>query len=791
MIAFRTKSILEFDKVINKLSNLAHTQSGKSMCKSLEPLSNLPDVLSAIKSTADAVNFILEKSVPPLSGGSDIFSSLSRSRTGADLSCVELLNIGNFLKQVSRIRSFAKFERAQWDNIVYDNIHKLVLIPYLQENILSAIAGEDELYDDASPKLFSIRRKVRDTQAQVKEQLDKILRTQKESLQEQLITMRGNRYVVPVRADRRSDIRGIVHDTSSSGATIFVEPMSVVEINNKIRELISEERYEIEKIISELSMKVNENLEDITLDYQLISFIDFVIAKGRLALLMKATSPKINDKGIIHLKNARHPLIPDEQVVPVTITIGEKYSTLVVTGPNTGGKTVSLKTCGLLTLMAMAGLMIPAAEGSIVSFFKNVTADIGDEQSIEQSLSTFSSHMSKLVNIVKTAGPSTLVLLDELGSGTDPAEGAALGISILDYLKSKGCITMATTHYKELKEYALITDGVENASCEFDIETLMPTYKLMIGLPGVSNAFAISSRLGLPSFIIDKAKELLSGKDIDFESILSQTQKALKETEKLRDRTEEEYSKAQEERKKYKVVSEEIEEKRKNILLRSRELAKDFVDETALEMEELLGQVKESIAKENMETTRQLLEEARAKVRKRKKEIDGDIAKTTIQTYTRGKKPDVLIEGEEYFSSSLGIHGVLVEINKSKNTCILKSGNKMLNVPSSSLVKAIPQKEKAKPQTRIRPSDNLSKKESISTEIKLLGFRVDEALDALDKYIDDCTLSGITSIRIIHGKGTGALSDAVRIFLKNDNRIRDFRFASYGEGDSGVTIADL
>ncbi len=429
--------ILEFDKIISKLESFAHTSKGRSKCLELVPSSDLLEVSAMIKETDDSLKVIISRSVPPIYGFEDISSPVARSQTGASLSCSELLDIAKFLRGVSRLISFAGKPDEEQDNILYASIRRLISVPSLENKITSAVADEEELHDNASAQLALIRKRIRDAQNEVKIQLEKMLKTYKDSLQEQIITMRGSRYVIPVRTDHRNDIKGIIHDTSSSGATLFVEPLSIVEINNKVRELMSEERDEIDRILAELSGYVSGYASELHGDLEIVTYIDFITAKGRLALSMDAMCPLLNDRGIIQMKNARHPLIPKDRVVPVTIRIGEAYKTLVITGPNTGGKTVTLKTCGLLTLMTMSGLMIPVSDNSHVSIFKNISADIGDEQSIEQSLSTFSSHMSKLVRMVSEAMPETLMLVDELGSGTDPSEGAALAVSILEHFKDR------------------------------------------------------------------------------------------------------------------------------------------------------------------------------------------------------------------------------------------------------------------------------------------------------------------------------------------------------------------
>jgi DNA mismatch repair protein MutS2 len=791
----RNLKILEFDKIISKLESLTHTIPGKRICLELVPSSDPDIVTERLKETDDALKVIMTKSIPPLNGLEDISSPVTRADSGASLSCAELLQISKYLRGISRLISFAGKSTVEEENIVYSSIRKLVPVPFLENRISTAIAGEEDLYDNASVQLALIRRKIRDAQNEVKIQLDKMLKTYKDSLQEQIITMRGSRYVIPVRTDHRNDIKGIIHDTSSSGSTLFVEPLAIIEINNKVRELLSDERDETERILAELSGFVSDESAVLFGNLEITAYIDFIVAKGRLAVSMNAMCPSINDRGIIHMKNARHPLIPQDQVVPVTIKIGDDYRTLVITGPNTGGKTVSLKTCGLLTLMVMAGLMIPVSDNSQVSVFRNISADIGDEQSIEQSLSTFSSHMSKLVRMVDEAGPQTLMLVDELGSGTDPSEGAALAVAILEHFKFKGCITIATTHYKELKEYALITDEVENACCEFDVETLRPTYKLMIGVPGVSNAFAISAKLGLPKFIIERASGLLSGRDVSFEVVAKKTEEAFREAQKLRTEAEREFVKAKHITDTAKKDANEIEERKKKIFLESREKAREYADSVYDELRELISEVTEKAKSQNAEEQKKLLEEARIKVKTRRNRIEDDIGRVTIGRYNEGSPPEDLQEGKEYYSATLSISGILHEYSPTKNSCVLKSGNRTVSVPVASLREILPLNDKGHPIGRsTAPNDGfegLSRKMNATTELKLLGYTADEAVMAMDKFIDDALISGLGSVRIVHGKGTGVLRNAVSSALRKDRRVKSFCLAGYGEGDSGVTIVEL
>jgi DNA mismatch repair protein MutS2 len=505
----RSQTILEYDKILSELMDLAHSEPGAELCAALQPSPDLATVQRRQAETADAVRLILEKGVLPLGGVSEIRPAVQRARSGAVLAIRELLHLNAFLAAVDRVRA-AIPEDGPGERIVYGLMAQLRPDRSLKNRLNTCIAGEDELYDQASSELASLRRRIRQAQSEVKERLQRLVRSQARALQEPLVTLRGDRYVVPVRSEYRSSIPGLVHDTSASGSTLFIEPLPVVELNNHIRELMGLEREEIERILVELSGMVAQSADLLIADANILAELDFIMAKGRLSLKEDAMMPQVNDSGRIRLQAARHPLIPRDRVVPIHFELGIRFNTLVITGPNTGGKTVALKTCGLFCLMAMAGLQIPAQDGSEVSVFDQVLADIGDEQSIEQDLSTFSAHMRNIIQITRQARPRTLVLLDELGSGTDPSEGAALAIAILDFLRSHDCRTVATTHYKELKGYALNTAGVENACCEFDSETLRPTYRLLIGVPGVSNAFAISLRLGLDEAIIAEARALLS-----------------------------------------------------------------------------------------------------------------------------------------------------------------------------------------------------------------------------------------------------------------------------------------
>lgn len=801
----RSLTILEYDKIIHELAGLAHSEPGRLLCLALEPVSDEPIVLGRQAETDDSVKLILEKGLLPLYGISEIRPAVNRTRSGAQLGCGELLRIGAFLRAVDRLRARLP-EDGPADRILYRLIDGLRPAADLLARLDEAIAGEDELFDRASPQLAAIRRRIRDAQSEVKESLARIVRSHARALQEQLVTMRGDRYVVPVKAEHRGEIPGLVHDTSSSGATLFVEPLPVVDLNNRIRELMGLEREEIDRILRELSGRVALQADLLLQDAEDIARLDFLTAKGRLALSMQAMPPHINHDGRIRLLAARHPLIPRERVVPIDFELGISFRTLVITGPNTGGKTVSLKTCGLFCLMAMAGLQIPAREGSEISVFDEVLADIGDEQSIEQDLSTFSSHLRTIVRITNQARPRTLVLVDELGSGTDPSEGAALGIAILDYLRQKGCLTVATTHYKELKGYALRTPEVENACCEFDTETLRPTYKLLIGVPGVSNAFAISSRLGLDGGIIRQARTLISEEGIRFEELIQNVEKSRSEADRVRQEALAMRAEAVQQARKLEEEKQRLAEQSRNLVQQARQEARELYAEALREIEQLLEDIRGQMKDRDLAESHQWATKARQDIRAGLNKVESAIGRTTLSAPGTPLQPEQILSGGTYAAPSLGLTGKVVEGPDSRGNYLLQNGSLTVSVPAEAL--RLPE-----PAGQNRPKKagwkagrgqatgfgrtgsaaglTMDRRLHMQTEIQLLGQTVEEALSNLDKFIDDAVLGGIQTIRIVHGKGTGALRSAVQQALRRDKRVKTFRLGAYGEGDSGVTIADL
>lgn len=803
----RSLTTLEFDKIRTMLSSHARSIYGRELCEELLPCSDLHTVETWQMETDNTVTYIMREGQLPLSGLSDIRESLSLVGAQGTLSMKSLLGVACFLRAVDRIYAvYPKNKNVNEGNGLFSRIRMLMPAPALEKEISFSIASEDEMNDRASEILYQIRRRIKDAQASVRDILERIIRQHPTALQEQLVTLRGERYVVPVKSEKRSEISGIIHDTSSSGQTIFVEPMAVVEANNKIREWLSEEKEEIERILQNLSGRVFNFKSELMVDTNLVSEIDFLSAKANLSITMNASKPIFNREGRILLRKARHPLIPKNRVVPIDFAIGTTYRTLVITGPNTGGKTVSLKTCGLLCLMAMAGLQIPCQDHSEVSVFEQILADIGDEQSIEQSLSTFSSHMKNLVSIIEKTGPSTLVLVDELGSGTDPSEGAALAIAILDHLRKQGAVTVATTHYKELKGYAIETDGVENACCEFDTETLSPTYRLLIGLPGVSNAFHISRKLGLSQDIIDAAQMLLSDEGIRFEELLSSVERNNLESEKLKKEIRQMREHVKEQQLSLQKEHEELEQKKAAILQKAQEEKKELLSDALEEADLILKDLRRSIREDNQQAAEEKVQLIRRNLRAGLSDLDTEAEKNRAKIPVPGEIPNVIRLGGLYYSPSLGASGTIVQGPDSRGNCVLQSGSLRINVTKESLRYPIEgqesqkAKETGKARSRAVPKPRresgasdirMQRTANTMPEIQLLGMTVDEAISALDRYLDDCVLSNIATVRIVHGKGTGALRSAVSQHLRQDKRVVSFRLGTYGEGEDGVTIAQL
>jgi len=722
----------------------------------------------------------------------NITASLKRTSMGSVLTPKELLDIARVLYVSRNAKRYLENGDEEYQ-ILGEIKNALTAIKPLEEQIYMCIISEEEIADNASGELSSIRRKIRNIQGKIKEMLDSVIRSEKykKYLQDPIVTMRGDRYVIPVRAEYRSEVNGIVHDTSSSGATLFIEPMSVVNANNEIRDLRAKEQAEIERILAALSAEVSEYKDALSANYETICELDFIFCKGRLSAKYGGSEPKLNDKGIIQLKKARHPLIAHKNVVANDIYLGGDFDTLVITGPNTGGKTVTLKTIGLFCIMAACGLHIPANDNSQVAIFDSIWADIGDEQSIEQSLSTFSSHMTNIVNIVNKAGKNSLVLFDELGAGTDPIEGAALAVAILEYLRLAGATTAATTHYSELKLFALSTPGVCNASCEFDVKTLKPTYKLLIGVPGKSNAFAISSKLGLDVNIIERAKSLMSEDNVRFEDLIGDLQESKKVADEEAKKAILLRREADELRDKISTQKQMLEDKRQKMLDEARREAKriilDAKEESSAVIKEL-NKLKKNASKLNIDKS---VEDARSRLRKKEGALDESFS-DVLKKKSAQSAPKTVKVGQSVEVLSFGQVGeVIKEPDNDKNVQV-QIGVLKVTVKLSDLRLAEKVNEKKnKKQEQKAYVGYVSKKMDIKTEIDLRGMKLEEAMMETDRFIDDAYMAGLTQISIIHGKGTGILRSGISDMLKRHRLVKSHRLGMYGEGEDGVTIAEL
>ena len=782
---------LEYYKIIDMLEAFATSSIGKNKCRQLRPLDNLTEIETMQQETADALSRIYQKGSLSFSGVKDVRGSLKRLEVGSTLGIGELLAIRSLLENASRAKAYSRQETENEHTDSLDNMFELIepLSPLATE-IGRCILSEDEISDDASTGLRQVRRSMKLTNDKIHTQLSSFVSGNSRTyLQDAVVTMRNGRYCIPVKAEYKSQVPGMIHDQSSTGSTIFVEPMTIVRLNNEMRELEIQEQKEIEMILSNLSQLAAENLDAIFDDVKLLSELDFIFARAQLAKSQNATEPRFNRDRIIDIKKARHPLIDKHKVVPIDIRIGETFDLLIVTGPNTGGKTVSLKTVGLLTLMGQSGLHIPAFDNSRLSVFREVYADIGDEQSTEQSLSTFYSHMTNVVRFMETADSDSLVLFDELGDGTDPTEGAALAIAILSTLHERGIRAMATTHYSELKVYALSTPGVENASCEFDVETLRPTYRLLIGVPGKSNAFAISQKLGLPLSIIERAKEQISQEDETFEDVLSNLEESRKTIESEREellsykeeiKTLKEQLEAKQDKldqRKERIIAEANEEAHR--ILRE---AKDYADQTM--------RIFNKAGKDSMSAKE--LEKHRSDLRKKMDKAGKKVALKTPQKQKSTLRPQDLSLGDSVKVMSLNVKGTVSSKPDSKGMLFVQMGILRSKVHISDL-QLIDEPVITGPALSRTGAGKIkmNKSASVRTEINLLGKTVDEAVSELDKYLDDAYLAHLSSVRIVHGKGTGALRKGVHNYLKRLKYVQDFHLAEFGEGDAGVTIVEF
>ncbi len=782
---------LEYDKIIHRLTEHAASAGAKERCEKLQPSASLWEIERAQTQTADALRRVYQKGSVSFGGIRDVRGSIKRLQIGGILGMGELRQIMSLLETADKVQQYGAHENAdEKADSLDESFGFLDPVPALAKEIRRCILADDEMADDASPALFSIRRSMRQMNDKVHSTLTSMVNgAMRTYLQDAVITMRDGRYCLPVKAEHRSQVPGMIHDQSATGSTLFIEPMAVVKLNNEFKELLLKEQQEMEKILSDLSEKAAAWADQITGDYDILVELDFIFAKAMLAKDMDAVRPIFNDQRRIRIKDGRHPLLDPKKVVPVTVRLGDDFRLLIITGPNTGGKTVSLKTVGLFTLMGQAGLHIPAFEGSELGVFDNVFADIGDEQSIEQSLSTFSSHMTTIVKILKEMDTNSLVLFDELGAGTDPTEGAALAVSILDHLQKQGIRTMATTHYSELKIYALSTEGVENACCEFDVESLRPTYRLLIGIPGKSNAFAISSRLGLPDFLIEDAKTHLSAKDENFEDVIA-------ELEHSRVTLEKEQMEIQSYKEEIRKLRNELQRKQENIDQRRDKLLKDANDKAAAILQEAKDYADETIknfhkfGKANISIKD--MEQQRSKLREK---IDSAQSKSQSKNTAKPKKKvkaDKLHIGDKVRVLSLNLEGTVSTLPNAKGDLFVQMGilRSQVNLRDLEYIGEAEQPYAAK-STSGSGKIRMSKSALVSTEINLIGMTVDEAMGHLDKYLDDAYLAHVPSVRIVHGKGTGALRNAVHQQLKRSKYVKSFRLGTFGEGDAGVTIAEF
>ncbi|MCT4544883.1 MAG: endonuclease MutS2 [Vallitalea sp.] len=785
---------LEYNKIIDTLTSLTSSKMGKELASSLVPYYDLETIKTKQKETSEAATMILRRGSLALGGLKDIRSSLKRLAIGANLSQVELLNIGEVLRVCQLVKSYSKSAKdsntATNLDILYSLFDSIEVLNPLYKEITKCIISDEEIADDASFELSSIRRQIKKSNSKIKEHLNKIItsNTYKNMLQDPIITLRNDRYCVPVKQEYRGSFKGMIHDQSASGSTLFIEPISVVELNNKIKELFTKEKQEIEKILATLSLMCAEHIDELSCNLKILTDIDFIFAKGELSIALNGTEPLFNDNKYINIKKGRHPLLNKDTVVPIDIHLGEDFTTLMITGPNTGGKTVTLKTVGLLTLMGQAGLHIPASDRSELAIFDDIFADIGDEQSIEQSLSTFSSHMINIINILEKATYKSLVLFDELGAGTDPTEGAALAMAILENLYKKDVLTIATTHYSELKVYALSTKGVENACCEFDIKTLRPTYKLLIGIPGKSNAFAISKRLGLTDNIIDEAKTLLEHKQVRFEDIITELEISKKTTLMEKEKALKYSKEAEELKNKVTLQREKIENQKEKILTEARESAYRILNQAKEDADTIIKNMNK--LRVNSENSKEM-EINRSKLRSSISSLEKDLSTGLKVTPKQNKTPKNLKVGDTVFVSTFNQNGTIISPPNAKGDVQVQLGimKTKVNIKNLNYVKS----EVINYNNKIPKSKNnvSSKSMSISTEIDVRGRNVEEALGELDKFLDDAYLSHLPQITIIHGKGTGTLRAAIHTFLKRIKYVKSYRIGNYGEGEAGVTIVEF
>ncbi len=787
----KTLTKLEFDKITALLEEEAGSFRGRQLCRRLKPMTDLGKINTYQDQTAAAFTRIVRKGRISFGDAAPVEESMKRLEIGGALSISELLRICRLLSNTARVKAYGRHDTqedsADCLDVYFDSLEPLTP---LTNEIERCILSEDEISDDASPALKHIRRSIGSINDRVHSTLTGLVNGSLRSyLQDPIITMRGDRYCVPVKAEYRGQVQGLIHDQSSTGSTLFIEPMAVVKLNNDLKELYAKEQEEIQVILARLSEEAAQYIEEIRTNYKALTDLDFIFARGALALSMRGSRPIFNEEGRIRIREGRHPLLDQKKVVPITVSLGEDFTLLIITGPNTGGKTVSLKTVGLFTLMGQAGLHIPAGDRSELAVFHQVYADIGDEQSIEQSLSTFSSHMTNIVSFLKKVDERSLVLFDELGAGTDPTEGAALAIAILSHLHKREIRTMATTHYSELKVYALSTPGVENACCEFDVESLRPTYRLLIGIPGKSNAFAISGKLGLPDYIIEDAKKRLTEQDVSFEDLLTDLETSRRTIEKEREEIAAYRHEAEQMKKEAARRQEKLEEQRDRIIREANEKANAILRDAKEVADETIRNF-HKFGKENISAAE--MEKERERLRKKIRDTSSN-SSLSAKRPKKAHKPSDFKLGESVKVLSMNLTGTVSSLPDSRGNVTVQMGilRSQVNISDLEIIEEPSPYTPKKFSRTSRGKIGMGKSLSVSPEINLLGKTVDEAVAELDKYLDDALLSHLNTVRVVHGKGTGALRKGIHEYLRRQKHVKSYRLAEFGEGDAGVTIVEL
>lgn len=783
---------LEYHKIIEKLTEYAASEPGKRLCRELEPSSDFEEIVQAQAETADAVARVRQKGSVSFAGISDIGGSLKRLEIGSSLSIHELLAVSSLLTCAARAKNYGRRQESELpDDSLDEMFRSLEPLTNVNNEITRCIISEEEVADDASPGLRHVRRQMKITGDRVHTQLNAILNSSRTMLQDPVITMRDGRYCLPVKAEYKSSFQGMVHDQSATGSTLFIEPMAIIKLNNELRELEIREQKEIEMVLAALSMELVPYVETILINLKLLTKLDFIFARAALARHYNCSMPKFNKNGYIHIKDGRHPLLDPKKVVPINVYLGKDFDLLIVTGPNTGGKTVSLKTVGLFTLMGQSGLQIPAFDGSELAVFDEVFADIGDEQSIEQSLSTFSAHMTNIVRILEKADSHSLCLFDELGAGTDPTEGAALAIAVLSFLHNMKCRTMATTHYSELKVYALTTPGVENACCEFDVETLRPTYRLLIGIPGKSNAFAISQKLGLPDFIIQDAKSRLEEGDEAFEDLLASLEESRVTIEKEREEIASYKSEISRLKSRLEQKEERFDERKDKLIRNANEEAQRILREAKETADQTIRQINKLAQSSGVGKE---LEAERTKLREKLDKVDKNLSLKNEKGPKKTISPKKLKIGDGVKVLTMNLNGTVSSLPNAKGDLYVQMAilRSLVNIKDLELLNepAIsgPGMDLMKKNNTGSGKIKMSKSFSVSPEVNLIGMTVDEAIPVLDKYLDDAYLAHLPKVRVVHGRGTGALKAGVHKHLKKLKYVKEFRLGDFGEGDTGVTI---